>query len=214
MLRIDSNLQFAVLGLGRFGMSIVKTLAQSDVNILACDKDSSKLHEAAEYATHVVQADAEDAEAMRKLGLGNFDVVVFAMGGDFEATINGTMVAKELGAAKVVVRAFSTQQKKILVKLGADQVVLPEVDMGTKLAWSFLNPNIIDVLEQTTRQTIIEMRPDKQWVGHSILQLRLREKYGHNVLAVIRDGEAIFPVTGATYIEEEDILIVLSETDM
>ncbi|MDL2293375.1 TrkA family potassium uptake protein [Ruminococcaceae bacterium OttesenSCG-928-D13] len=205
------ELQFAVLGLGRFGMSIVKTLAEYDANILACDRDPARLHEATEYAAHVVQADAADEDAMHKLGLGNFDVVVLAMGEDFEASVIAAMLAKELGAGKVVAKAFGTRQKKILESIGVDQVVLPEVEMGAKVARNLVNPNVLDVLEQTGRQTIAEMCPRDEWVGKTIGEADIRKRYGYTILAIVRGEETIIPVTTDIKIQKEDILVTLSK---
>ncbi|MDL2318646.1 TrkA family potassium uptake protein [Eubacteriales bacterium OttesenSCG-928-A19] len=209
MMAKKCELQFAVLGLGRFGMSIVKTLAEYDANILACDKDAAHLHEATEYAAHVVQADAADEDAMRKLGLGNFDVVVLAMGEDFEATIMAAMLAKELGAGKVVAKAFGFRQKKILESIGVDKVVVPEVEMGVKVARNLVNPNVLDVLEQSGGQTITEMLPQSDWVGKTIRQADIRRKHGYTVLAILRGNKTI-PVTIDTVIETGDVLVAMN----
>lgn len=207
------EMQFAVLGLGHFGMSVVKTLAEYDVNILACDKNPARLHEATEYAAHVVQAGAGDEEAMRKLGLGNFDVVVLAMGEDFEATILTAMLAKELGAKKVVAKAFGLRQKRILESIGVDKVVLPEIEMGAKIARNLVNPNVLDVLEQSGSQTITEMLPKAEWVDKSIGQLDLRRKDGYTVLAIVRGEDTILPVTTDTTIQEADVLVTINHDD-
>ena len=204
------ELQFAVLGLGRFGMSIVKTLAEYDANILACDKDAAHLHEATDYAAHVVQADAADEDAMRKLGLGNFDVVVLAMGEDFEGTIIAAMLAKELGAGKVVAKAFGFRQKKILESIGVDKVVVPEVEMGVKVAQNLVNPNVLDILERSGGQTITEMLPQKEWVGKTIGEADIRKEHGYTILAIVRGEDATIPVNTDTRIEENDILVAMS----
>ena len=118
-----------MLGLGRFGVSVVKTLSEYDVDVLACDKDPARLHEATPYATHVIQVDLNDEMALQQLGLGNFDVVILAMGEDFEASILTTMMAKEQGAPTVVAKARGLRQKKILEGVGADVVILPLHDV-------------------------------------------------------------------------------------
>lgn len=207
------DLQFAVLGLGRFGMSIVKTLAQYDANILACDKDAAHLHEATDYAAHVVQADAADEDAMRKLGLGNFDVVVLAMGEDFEATIMAAMLAKELGAGKVVAKAFGHRQQKILESIGVDKVVIPEVEMGAKVAKSLVNPNVLDVLERSGSLTITEMLPQSEWVGKTIGEADIRREHGYTILAIVRGNQTIIPVGTDTEVHENDILVAM-QTDV
>lgn len=201
--------QFAVIGLGRFGMSILKTLAEHDVNILACDKDPSRLQAATEYAAHVVQADAADEDAMKKLGLGNFDVLILAMGEDFEAAVMATMLAKDLGVKKIVAKAFGPRQKKILENLGADRVILPEMEMGVKVARSLVNPNILDVFEQSGMQRITEMHPDLSWVGKTMSEANIRKVSGYTILAVMRQGQTYFPVSGDLRFEEKDIIVAI-----
>lgn len=220
-LRVESKimkkkceLQFAVLGLGQFGMSIVKTLARYDVNVLVCDKDAARLHLAAEYATQAVQADAADIEAMEKVGLGNFDVVVIAMAEDFESTVMAAMAAKELGAGKVVAKAIGQMQKKILEKLGVNNVVLPEDEMGAKIARGLMEPNIMDVLESSGKYQITEMHPDKEWVGKTLGQADVRRKAGYNILAVLRDGDTIIPVKQDFVLREDDVVVALDENYM
>lgn len=203
------DLQFAVLGLGRFGMSIVKTLAEYDANILACDKDAAHLHEATAYATTVVQADVADEDAMRKLGLGDFDVVVLAMGGDFEGTIIAAMLAKELGAGKVVAKALGNRQLKILESIGVDKVVVPEVEMGIKVARNLVNPNVLDVLERSGGHTIIDMLPQKEWVGKTIAEANIRKKHGYTILAIVQEDKNILPATPDTVLHENDILVTI-----
>jgi trk system potassium uptake protein TrkA len=200
---------FAVLGLGRFGMSIVQTLSEYDVNILACDKDENKLHQSAEYATHVVQLDVTDETALEKLGLGNFDVVVLAIGEDFEASQIAAMIAKENGAKHIIVKARNNRQKQILERIGINEVVLPEHQMGAKLARQMLGSNIIDLLEESDFYQISEIRPYDEWLNKTIQQADIRRKHDMTILA-IRHGEKLkIPVMPDTMIHEDDIMIVL-----
>lgn len=161
-----TNKNFAVLGLGRFGVSVVKTLSEYDVDVLACDKDPARLHEATPYATHVIQVDLNDEIALQQLGLGNFDVVILAMGEDFEASILTTMMAKEQGAPTVVAKARGLRQKKILEGVGADVVILPEYEMGAKVARGLVQSNLGRIFEKKEYfSAISEMYPKPEWVG-------------------------------------------------
>ncbi|WP_461218142.1 potassium channel family protein [Lapidilactobacillus salsurivasis] len=205
-----TNLQFAVFGLGRFGMSIVRTLADYDATVLACDIKEERLNEAADYTSHLVQADVADADTLKGLDLGDFDVVVLAMGENFEAAIMATMTAKELGVPKVVVKALGQRQKKILERLGADRVILPEIEMGEKIAHSLVDPDMIDILERAGRQAITELHPRAQWVGHTVADLDIRNKYDYNIMAVIRDQKIIIPVPADLTLQADDVLIMLS----
>ncbi len=204
--------QFAVIGLGRFGQSIVRSLSEYGVNILAVDNDEENLHAVCGYATHMVKADAEDEEAMAKLGLGNFDTVIMAMGEDLEASLLATMTAKELGAKFIVVKSYGQRQKKIFESVGADLVVVPEQEMGAKLAHRLVRPNIVDILEDNDRFQITEMRPLPEWVGKSVVESDIRKEHHTSLLAIIRDGNTIFPVLPEEVIRENDLLIALCGT--
>lgn len=202
---------FAVLGLGRFGMSIVQTLAEYDVNILACDIDEAQLNYASEYATHVVQADVGDEASLNKLGLGNFDIVILATGEDFEASQIATMIAKEQGVEHVVVKARNGRQRKILESIGADEIILPEYEMGKKLARKLISSNIMDILEESEYYTITEMRPMEKWIGKTLQQSDIRRKHNLTILAVRKGKKLTIPVPPDHVITEDEVMIVLSD---
>ncbi len=205
------NTQFAVLGLGQFGMSMVQTLSHFNVNILACDKDASRVHEAVELATQALQADIADEAALEDLGLGNFDVVIIAMGEDFEASLLATMVAKEQGSKHVLVKAQGPRQKKILESIGADHVVLPERDMGAKIALNLVSSNLRDYVEESDHFFITEMHPFDDWVDKTIGESRINAQHNLMVLAIRRGDKIIGPVTSDQLIKKDDLLVVLSE---
>jgi trk system potassium uptake protein TrkA len=202
---------FAVLGLGRFGMSIVQTLSEQNVNVMACDKNEIKLQQAMAYATHVVQVDITDENALKKLGLGNFEVVILAVGEDFEASQIAAMIAKESGAKHVLVKARNHRQKMILESMGVDEVILPEHEMGAKLARRLTNSNILDILEESCFYTITEMYPLEKWQNKTIQQADIRRKHNLTILAIRNGGKLKIPVFPDTLITEDDILITLSE---
>lgn len=203
--------QFAVLGLGRFGLSIVQTLSEYDVNILACDKDDVKLQHAMEYATHVVKADVFDELALERLGLGSFDVVIMAMGEDFEASQIATMIAKEKGVKRIIVKARNERQKRILKSIGADEVILPEFEMGRKLARRLVESNILDILEESELYSIAEMEPLREWCGKTLRETDIRKKHGITVLAMRKGDRLTMPVSPDQLIEQDDVLIVFAE---
>ncbi len=206
-----NNKNFAVLGLGHFGMSIIQTLSELDVNILACDRDEAKLQLATEYAIHVVRADIADENALARLGLGNFDVIVLAVGKDFEASQIATMIAKENGAKHVIVKARNLRQKKILESIGADEVILPEHEIGAKLARRLASPNIMDILDDSDFYTITEMHPMDEWLNQTIHESDIRHKHNITVLAIRRGDKFIIPVSPAEVLTEQDVLLVFSE---
>lgn len=211
MVKKNQNKNFAILGLGRFGMSIVQALSEYDVNILACDEDEAKVNFATEYATHVVQGDASDENTLIKLGLNDFDVVILAMGGEFETSQIATMIAKENGAKYVIVKARNQRQKKILKSIGADKVVLPEHEMGYKLARTIVEPNIMEILEDSEYYTITEMKPFDEWLNKTVGEANIRHNHGITILAIRNGHKITIPISPDTLITENDVLIVFSE---
>lgn len=211
MAKQETYTNFAVLGLGGFGMSIVRTLSEYDVNIMACDRDEAKLQQCSEYATHLVQVDATDETALQKLGLGNFEVVVLAIGDDFEASQIAALIAKESGAKHIIVKARTRRQKAILERIGVHEVILPEQEIGQKLARRMVSMNITDILEESPYYTITEMRPLDEWVNKTLQEANIRQAHNITVLGVRHGGKLTIPVRPDTKIEEGDILIALSE---
>ncbi len=204
------DLQFAVLGLGRFGMSIVRTLAEYDVNVLACDKNEHRLKEASAYATYVIKADIAEEHTLEELGIGNFDIVILAMGEDFESSVMATMTAKELGADFVMAKARSFKQKEILERIGADQVVLPEHEIGEKIARNLVGFNITDILEESEQYVVSEMKPLPEWIGKTVQEADIRKTYNLFLIAVRSSKQLIIPIPPDHQIKAEDILITLT----
>lgn len=201
---------FAIFGLGRFGTSIVSHLAEEDVELLAADRDLARVEAVSAWVDQAVVGDASDEAFLTRLAIEHFDVVVFAMGEDFESSVMGTMVAKERGCPRVVVKALDPRQAKILTRVGADQVVLPEVEMGAKIARSLVNANIIDAFAQIDGIDITERRPDPQWVGKTLAEADVRRSAGVEVLALIRDGKPQVPVKAETVLAAKDVLVTVA----
>lgn len=213
MKRPEQATQFAVIGMGLFGQSLVKKLSEYGVHVLACDRREDRLQHVAEYATHVAQMDAADEHALARLGIGNFDVVVLAMGDDFQASVLATLTAKELGAKFVVVKASGDREKRIFESIGADMVVIPELEMGSKIARKLVHSNIVDVLEETSPFQITEMHALAEWVGKTVRQSDIRKRYRISLLAIIRGDKTILPVMPEEVLEADDLLIALCEKD-
>lgn len=212
MSKISRKKQFAVLGLGRFGQSIVTNLVESGYDVLCCDKDMEIVNEMSKYACHVLQADVTDAHVLSEIGINNFDVVVVAIGENMEGSILATMLAKEQGAKYVIAKARNDIQKSILEKVGADRVVLPERDMGKRIVSTLIATNIIDYINLSEEFAIAEIEPLEKWVNKSILEINIRAKYGLNIVAVKRKNDVIVSLTPTYVIEKGDILVVVGET--
>lgn len=213
MYKVTKDTQFAILGLGKFGRSIAEILFENDFHVLCCDKDEIVVHEMAQYATHVMEVDLTDEAAVDSIGLGNFDVVIVAVG-NFEISAMTTMIAKEAGANFVLAKANDSRQKKILERTGADHVVLPEKEIGARVAYHFVTNNPIEHIYHSDKFDLLEVKPEPHWIGKSLAQLDLRRKDKINVLAILRDDKLISVLNPDTTFEEEDEVIILKSEEM
>ncbi|WP_019535925.1 potassium channel family protein [Paenibacillus ginsengihumi] len=201
--------QFAVIGMGRFGSSVAKTLYNLGFEVLAIDSDEHRIQEVSNMVTHVVQADSTDEEALRTLGLRNFDVVIVAIGQDIQSSILTTIIVKEIGVPKVVVKAQNELHGKVLKKVGADKVIYPERDMGQRVAHHLISSNIIDYIELSEDYSIAEIEASRQMVGLNLRQLDIRAKYGCNVMAIKTGDKMNISPYADDVIQEHDVLVVV-----
>ena len=205
--------QVAVIGLGRFGSSVARTLAQSGCEVLAVDADAERVKAIVEQVTEAVQADALDEGALKSLGLRNFEAVVVAIGHEVKASILVTLLLKEMGVPKIVAKAQDELHGKVLQKVGADIVVFPERDMGVRLAHTLLSRSIIDEIQLSTDYSIFELQAPTQFLDRSLKDLQLRQRFGMTVLAV-RRGEGVVVSPDASFVlEHGDILVALGRAD-
>lgn len=203
------NSQFAVIGLGRFGQAIVQTLIENGKDVLACDKNQEIVQEVSKIATHVVRVDVKEPEALNALGLNNFDVVIIAMTSDMEATIMATMMAKEKGVKHVLVKAQNKIQKSILEKVGADRVVLPEREMGIRVATNLVSTNVLEYITLSDKYSIAEIEPLKEWVGKTLMESGIRQDYKVNVVVLKRTQQLIVSPSPTEVIQADDIVVVI-----
>lgn len=205
--------QFAVIGLGRFGQSVATTLAQMGQEVLAIDPNEEKVHDMVDVVTHAIQADATDEDALKALGIRNFDVVIVAIGQNIQASILVTVLLKDLGVKYVVVKAQNELHGKVLERIGADKVVFPERDMGLRIAHKLVSTNVLDQIELSPEFSILEVVAPPELTGVTLLKSQLRAKYGITVLAIKRGPEIVVSPGAQEIILENDVLVVLGENE-
>lgn len=206
--------QFAVIGLGRFGRSVAITLSSLGHDVLAVDTSEHAVQEVSSKVTHAVQADARDESVLKALGIRNFDVVIVAIGNDIEANILITVMLKEMGIKLVVAKAQSILHGKVLERVGADKIVYPEKDMGTRLAHNLVSSNVMDYIELHPNYSIMEVIAPSSFTNKTLGELNLRAKYEISVLA-IRKKDSIVVAPGAeARINEKDALIIIGHNDV
>ncbi|WP_227395666.1 potassium channel family protein [Jeotgalibacillus aurantiacus] len=201
--------EFVVIGLGRFGGSIVRELVEQGMEVMAIDKFEDKVDEFSNIATHAVMADSTDESVLRSLGIRNFDHVIVAIGDDIQASILTTLMLKEIGVNKVTVKAQNDYHEKVLRRIGADKVVHPERDMGKRIAHNIVSNNVLDYLELSDEHSIVEIAANSLLIGNTIIDLDIRAKYGINIVAIKRGDNIIVSPQANDVIEKNDILIVI-----
>ncbi len=201
--------EFAVIGLGRFGGSICRTLAEQGIEVMAIDINEDRVNDYSMIASHAVVGDSTDEKVLKELGIRNFDHVVVAIGDNIQASILTTIILKEHGVQNITVKAQNDYHEKVLVKIGADHVVHPERDMGKRIANNMISNSVLDYLELSDEHSIVEIVASEKIDGHSILNLDIRAKYGINIVAIKRKNEIIVSPQANEIINEKDILIVI-----
>ena len=186
--------EYVVIGLGQFGMSIAQTLMQNDCEVLALDINEKRTRAIADSVTCAVTGNVMDAELLAGLGIRNFDGAVIAIGENMEASIMATMVVNELGVPHILAKAQSELHAKILRKVGADRVVLPEWEMGIRYANNMVHDNFFDAVELSPDISMMEINVRREWEGKSLKQLNMRAKYKINVIGIkSEDGFDVNP---------------------
>lgn len=207
--------EFVVIGLGRFGGSIVKELVDLGADVMAIDISPDRVDEYASIATQAVSADTTDESVLRSLGIRNFEHVVVAIGENIQASILTTLMLKEIGVPKITVKAQNDSHEKVLRKIGADQIVHPERDMGIRIANNMVSNNILDYLELSEEHSIAEIKANEKLIGSSLIELDIRAKYGVNIVAIKRGPQILVSPQAIEEIQNGDILIVIgSDADI
>ncbi|AYU54871.1 potassium channel family protein [Staphylococcus debuckii] len=201
--------EFVVIGLGRFGGSIVRELNALGMDVMAIDMSEARVNEYSEIATHAVVADTTDEAVMKSLGIRNFDQVIVAIGENIQTSTLTTLILKELGVKKVIAKAQNDYHAKILNKIGADLVVHPERDMGRRIAHNIASASVLDYLELADEYSIVEAKANERIAGQTIVDLDIRAHYGINIIAIKRDKDVIISPDPNMNIELGDILIMI-----
>lgn len=175
---------FAVIGMGRFGISVAKKLAELGCEVIAIDSDGDKVNEVADYVTKAAQLDAKNEELLRNIGIKNCECAIVAIGDNVMDCVFITLTLKEMGVKKVVCKARDAQHETVLRKVGADMVIIPEQEAGEKIASRLVSRQFIDILRISDEYSIEDMRVPEKWVGKSLADLSVRKKYGVNIVAI------------------------------
>ena len=201
--------EFVVFGVGDFGMNVANTLANSGATVMVVDKDESQLEKIASEVTHTICADATNPEAMKQLGIRNYDGAIVGIGHNLETSALITMQLKEMDVPFIMVKASTDIEGRILTRVGADKVIFPDREMGIRVGNDIMNGNYFEAIELSDEYSIVDMLVPSGWVGKTLQQLNVRSKYGISIIG-IRGLEEFNVNPAADYtLHAQDILIVL-----
>lgn len=206
------NKSYAVFGLGRYGRAAAEELVKSGADVLAVDVDKQLVDAAAETIPMCKCADVTDSAVIRQLGISNVDVVIISMASSLEASVMATMLCKEAGVGTIIVKCSSEIHQKVLSKVGADKVVLPEWESGTRLAKNLLSSGFVDIIELSENVSLVEIEVRSEWAGKSLMELNLRKKYSINVVAIRQNGEVCIDIDPQTPLDKTMKLIIMADT--
>jgi len=204
---------FAILGLGRFGAELALALARGGAEVLAVDRERKPVEFVADEVTRAVTCNIRDKDALGEIGVAECDCAVLCVGGDLAASVLGLMNLKALGVKKIICKAYDETYREVLLKLGADQVVIPEKEMADKLATNLISPSLKDYIALSDSDSLEEVTVPSSWIGKSLADLRIRNRYKAEVIAVRRGGKTIITPSGEEGFLPGDVLVILGDKE-
>jgi trk system potassium uptake protein TrkA len=206
------NKTYAIFGLGRYGRAVAKELVDNGMEVIAIDEDQDLVNEAAAYLPICKCADVTEPDVIERLGIAEIDTVIICMAGNLEASVMALTLCKEAGVKRVIAKCANEMHQKILLRVGADQVVFPENESGIRLAKNLMSSGFIDMISLSEDVSMVEIDVKDEWVGKNLIELNLRQKYGFNIVA-IKQGDAVsVNVNPQQPLDADTTLIVIANT--
>jgi trk system potassium uptake protein len=204
---------YAVIGLGRFGLSIASKLFDAGQEVMGIDIDEERIDDGKLSLTHAVVLDSTEEESLKSVGIRNFDYVIVAIGNDMQASILTVMLLKEMGVQKVIAKALNKRHGQVLSKVGADWVIHPERDMGERVAHQLLSPNVLNYIELSSDYNIEEIMVPPSMATKSLRELDLRANYNVNAIAILSNEDLIISPSPDQIIQNGDKLVVIGHRE-
>jgi trk system potassium uptake protein TrkA len=203
-----------LIGAGRFGRHIAMQLSQLEHQIMTVDANEKRINDVLPFTTNALIGDSTNAEFLRSLGIGNFDVCIVTISSNFQNSLETTSLLKELGAKCVVSRAERDVQAKFLLRNGADHVIYPEKQMAKWAAIRYTSNHIFDYIEIDQQHAIFEVEVPEGWIGKSVGELDIRRKFGINILGIKHAGKTDVSIMPDTILSSDVSILVLGEYKM
>ena len=203
---------YAVFGLGRYGIAVARELVENGMEVIAVDNEQRIVNDAAAYLPVCKCADVTDAEVISRLGIGNIDTVIVCMASNLEASVMAITLCKEAGVETVIAKCSNEMHQKILLRVGADQVVFPENESGIRLAKNLISSGFIDMISLSSDVSVVEIGIKDEWCGKNLIELNLRKKYGFNIVAIKKGENVNVSINPEQPLDTESSLIVIANT--
>ena len=203
---------YAVIGMGRFGQSVVKELIRRQADVLVIDNDPERIAKMSKIATHAVTLDSTNVQALKEVGISSIDHVVVAIGKDLQSSILTTLILKDLGVTQVTVKVQDENHEKVVSKLGADDIIQPEQQSGKRLASKIISDNVLDYIDLNESHSFIIINVMEKIVDSTIINLNVRNKFHINIVA-IRRGENILIPSPDDVLEKTDQLLLVGKNN-
>ena len=201
--------QIAIIGLGKFGMTVAKHLSNYNCDVLAIDSDENLVEEAMPFVTKAIQINALESDALEACGIDGFDIAIIGIGENIESSLMVALTLKDMGIPKIIAKARDEKHAKLLEMIGVTKIMQPEIDSALKLVNSITTKYILDKLELGRDFSMLEIEAPKDWISKNFGELALRQKFSFNVVCVKRGEEVVFP-TATTTVQEGDTLMIMA----
>ena len=201
---------YAVFGLGRYGIAVAKELVENGMEVIAIDSNQKIVNDAAAFLPVCKCADVTDQEVITRLGIGSIDTVIVCMASNLEGSVMAVTLCKEAGVKKVIAKCANEMHQKIMLRVGADEVVFPENESGIRLAKNLLSSGFIDMISLSKDVSMVEIDVKPEWVGKNLIELNLRKKYGFNIVALKKGEKVNVTINPEQSLEADTTLIVIA----
>jgi len=209
-----SKKSYAVIGMGRFGESVVEELVKRQADVLVIDKNPERIAKMSKIATHAVTLDSTNVQALKEVGISSIDHVVVAIGKDLQSSILTTLILKDLGVDRVTVKVQDANHEKVVEKLGADEIIQPEQQSGKRLASKIISDNVLDYIDLNESHSFIIINVMDKIVDSTIINLNVRNKFHINIVAIRRGEDILIPSPDDVLMKTDQLLLVGKNNDL
>ncbi len=201
---------FAVIGVGRFGLALIEELINLEASVLVIDKNFEKIEKIAKLVTNAICLDSTDIEALKEVGINNYDTVIVATGMNVDNSIMTTLILKDLGVEDIYVKVQSEYHARVVEKLGveSEHLIWPEQATGKRLAKILVSGNFLEYFQLDQSYSFISTNSTKKIIGKNLLELDIRRKFGVNIVAIRRNDKIMIPSSNTPFEIKDEILLV------